>query len=252
MAAFIKAVFFVSIANMKAVILAAGKGSRMGEVTKDTPKPLLSLAGKNILFFILESFQPILEIDELFIVVRKEHYSMFEDFIKNYGSEKKITLVVQTEEIKGTYAALWSTKPFLSRNEDFIVTNGDDIHTSNTLKLLMETSGAVMVTQNIPFKEGYYHVVSEGGYFKSFLKPEKGEFEYISLVSGLYKIPFSFFSLRPVEIFGGEFGIPQTLVKFQETQPIKVIGIQDSLYINTVSDLGKAENFLKSSNNLEF
>ncbi len=38
---------------MKAVILAAGRGARMGELTQDTPKPMLRVQGKPILEHIL-------------------------------------------------------------------------------------------------------------------------------------------------------------------------------------------------------
>lgn len=40
--------------SMKAVILAAGKGTRMGSLTADTPKPMLAVKGKAILEHIIE------------------------------------------------------------------------------------------------------------------------------------------------------------------------------------------------------
>src|SRR2546428_11221461 len=40
--------------QMKAVILAAGKGTRMGELTNELPKPMLKVQGKPILEHILQ------------------------------------------------------------------------------------------------------------------------------------------------------------------------------------------------------
>ena len=42
-----------SAKSMKAVILAAGKGTRMGELTNDLPKPMLKVQGQPILEHIL-------------------------------------------------------------------------------------------------------------------------------------------------------------------------------------------------------
>src|SRR5947208_5516524 len=39
---------------MKAVILAAGKGTRMGDLTNELPKPMLKVQGKPILQHIIE------------------------------------------------------------------------------------------------------------------------------------------------------------------------------------------------------
>ena len=44
---------------MKAIIIAAGVGSRLGELTKDIPKPLVDVNGKSILQRQIEIFKKI-------------------------------------------------------------------------------------------------------------------------------------------------------------------------------------------------
>jgi len=48
---------------MKAVILAAGKGTRMGELTSELPKPMLRVSGRPILEHIVAA-----DVREIFIV----------------------------------------------------------------------------------------------------------------------------------------------------------------------------------------
>jgi NDP-sugar pyrophosphorylase family protein len=53
---------------MKAVILAAGKGTRMGELTDKTPKPMLAVDGKPTLEHIIEGLRDKAGIRDIFIV----------------------------------------------------------------------------------------------------------------------------------------------------------------------------------------
>jgi UDP-N-acetylglucosamine diphosphorylase / glucose-1-phosphate thymidylyltransferase / UDP-N-acetylgalactosamine diphosphorylase / glucosamine-1-phosphate N-acetyltransferase / galactosamine-1-phosphate N-acetyltransferase len=53
---------------MKAVILAAGKGTRMGELTDNLPKPMLEVDGKPVLEHIVEGLRDEAGIRDIFIV----------------------------------------------------------------------------------------------------------------------------------------------------------------------------------------
>jgi len=52
---------------MQAIILAAGRGTRMGELTNDLPKPLLKISGRPILEYTLANLPR--EIDEVILVI---------------------------------------------------------------------------------------------------------------------------------------------------------------------------------------
>jgi dTDP-glucose pyrophosphorylase len=53
---------------MKAVILAAGKGTRMGELTAHLPKPMVLVEGKPVLEHIIEGLRDEAKIDDFFII----------------------------------------------------------------------------------------------------------------------------------------------------------------------------------------
>jgi dTDP-glucose pyrophosphorylase len=54
---------------MKAVILAAGRGTRMGDLTTNIPKPMLLVEGKPVLEHIVEGLRDEAKIREIFIIV---------------------------------------------------------------------------------------------------------------------------------------------------------------------------------------
>jgi NDP-sugar pyrophosphorylase family protein len=54
---------------MHGIILAAGRGARMGALTEATPKPLLTIAGKPLLYHIAAALPR--TVDRLIIVVER-------------------------------------------------------------------------------------------------------------------------------------------------------------------------------------
>jgi NDP-sugar pyrophosphorylase family protein len=53
---------------MKAVILAAGKGTRMGDLTANLPKPMVQVEGKPVLEHIVEGLRDEAGITDFFII----------------------------------------------------------------------------------------------------------------------------------------------------------------------------------------
>jgi glucose-1-phosphate thymidylyltransferase len=78
---------------MKILLLAAGYATRLYPLTLNTPKPLLSIAGKTVMGYIFELIEPLKEVDEIFIVTNAKFYKNFEDWKKIFKSSKKITIV---------------------------------------------------------------------------------------------------------------------------------------------------------------
>ena len=78
---------------MKNIVIAAGYATRLGELTKNFPKPLLKIGDSTILGRMLDDIDTIPEIDEHVIVTNHRFASIFEDWAKEQHYTKKITVI---------------------------------------------------------------------------------------------------------------------------------------------------------------
>jgi UDP-N-acetylglucosamine diphosphorylase / glucose-1-phosphate thymidylyltransferase / UDP-N-acetylgalactosamine diphosphorylase / glucosamine-1-phosphate N-acetyltransferase / galactosamine-1-phosphate N-acetyltransferase len=107
---------------MKAVILAAGKGTRMGELTNERPKPMLLVQGKPILEHIIEGLRDA-GIGEVFIVIGHRAEIVQEHF--GNGSKLGVQMAYGVQAVQdGTGKAPEVAKKFVGTDE-FLLTYGD-------------------------------------------------------------------------------------------------------------------------------
>ena len=142
---------------MKAVVLAAGKGTRMRELTQEIPKPMLRVHGKPILEHILEGLRGA-GISDVFIVT-----GFRADVVEDYfGDGKRLGLNVQYGRQlvqDGTGKAPELAKAFVG-SDDFLLTYGDILVRPETypemLKRFREQgfSGLVTVTGSQDVTQG--------------------------------------------------------------------------------------------------
>ena len=78
---------------MKNIVIAAGYATRLGELTKNFPKPLLKIGDSTILGRMLDDIDTIPEIDEHIIVTNHRFASIFENWAKEQNYSKKITVI---------------------------------------------------------------------------------------------------------------------------------------------------------------
>ncbi len=75
---------------MKVIILAAGYATRLYPLTLTQPKPLLQVAGKPMLEYVIDSLAPIGGIDEIFVVSNARFVKHFSDWADMYCNASNI------------------------------------------------------------------------------------------------------------------------------------------------------------------
>jgi len=115
---------------MKGMILAAGFGTRMGELTKNFPKALLLHGGKTLIEHQIERLKNI-GVDEIIVNVHYQKEKMH-DYLNSKNFGVKITQIYE-EEILGTGGGIINAGKILKESEVNIIVNTDvdtnfDIH----------------------------------------------------------------------------------------------------------------------------
>lgn len=141
---------------MKALILAAGYATRLYPLTKDRPKPLLHIAGKAIIDYLLESILKVEEIDKLFVVTNAKFAQTFQtwadgvNFSENQRSIR-ITIVndgtMSNETRLGAIADIQFVIDEHQVNDDLLVVAGDNIFTfdfNDMVSLMKSVKGDVI------------------------------------------------------------------------------------------------------------
>ena len=102
---------------MKCIILAAGFGTRMGELTKKVPKPMLLIKNKPKLAWTIGMLPE--SIDEVILVVGYLKEKIIDYFGDFYGG-KKIKYLEQ-KELNGSAGAIALAEKFIDEGERFLV-----------------------------------------------------------------------------------------------------------------------------------
>ena len=123
---------------MKVVLLIAGKGRRLGSMTKKKNKALIELGGKPLLGHLIERFI-FCNLKDIIAVVGHNSRGVIEYINNNYGNKLRLT-IINNDKYKQTnnLYSLWLTRDLLLNNS-FIVCNGDMILNKYIINNLVTT-----------------------------------------------------------------------------------------------------------------
>ena len=116
---------------MKNVVIAAGYATRLGELTKNYPKPLLEIGSNTILGRMLDDIDRIPEIDEHIIITNGRFANIFEFWAQKQHYTKPIRVVddgtVTNETRLGAVCDLLFAMDKLGLDDDLLVVAADNI-----------------------------------------------------------------------------------------------------------------------------
>ena len=116
---------------MKSIVIAAGYATRLGELTRNFPKPLLKIGEKSILDRMLSDIDQIPDISEHIIISNHKFAHHFETWKQTTCYTKPITIVddgTETNETRlGAVCDLLFALDKLQINDDLLVVAADNI-----------------------------------------------------------------------------------------------------------------------------
>jgi glucose-1-phosphate thymidylyltransferase len=192
---------------MKAVILAAGEGTRLRPFTVSRPKVMIPIGNRPILEYVVRALAAN-GITEIVLVVgyMKERIMSFFGNGSRFGV--RISYAIQEKQLGTAHAAMAVRDQV---REDFIMVAGDNIIDAQAIADLLKHKGklSMLVTDSeMPSKYGVVQI--EAGRVVDIIeKPDKRLGNIIA--TGIYRFPPEFFDYLERGIMAGKSGITHVL-----------------------------------------
>lgn len=229
----------------KAMVMAAGVGSRLDPLTQDVPKPIVPVANRAIMDILFDRLVEVGIVD----VVANTYY--LADKIKKYY-EKSCVLnftPVKEETLSGTAGGVKKCQFFFDEGEDFLVLSADGLSNAD-LKSAIEAhqnSGAIATLgiKQVPLEEipnfGVV-VVDENGFITEFQeKPAIKDAKSNFINTGIYIFDYEIFNHIPENTF---YDFAKNVFPDLLSKNIKINTFEVSQYW---SDIGTLEQYIQSN-----
>jgi len=110
---------------VKVIIPAAGRGTRLYPHTLYTPKPLLKVAGKPILFYILQKIQDF-DVESIYVVISHGYENVI-DFVRKFFPRSEVKGVYQDRRLGLGHAVYQAVKKIKNLDGDLLILLSDTI-----------------------------------------------------------------------------------------------------------------------------
>ena len=163
---------------MQAIMLAAGKGSRLGKYTKNNTKCMLEVYGKTLLERAVDAL--LLAGIKDFIIVLGYKGENVKKYIREKELDKKINIIYVDNDVYDTTNNIYSlylAKDYLIK-DDTILLESDLIYDVSIVKKLVDSKydSAAVIAKYEEWMDGTVVTLNDEGFINSFI--ERKNFEY--------------------------------------------------------------------------
>lgn len=234
-----------------AVIMAAGRGTRMKELTVHTPKPLLPVDGKPFLLYALERIATAGFTRA--VVITGYMHEQFDAVLSQAPAGLDVTKVNQyevvPEERYGTAMAILAAENAV-HGEPFIALAGDQLYALSDLKHIQHFGDSLNVMSVIPHEHPEEYgvaLVDDDGFLKEIA--EKSPNPPGNLVNmSLYRFLPEVFDVirRTPKSPRGEYEITDVITALAHEHKVKIMELAEPcLHVSSPDDMNTAHTFVQ-------
>ena len=238
---------------MKAMLLAAGLGTRLRPLTNNLPKCMLPVAGKPVLARNIEWLRDQGVVD----IVVNLHY--FPEAVTNYfgdGGDFGVRITYSHEtELMGTAGAVWAARRFFAAEDRFLVLYADNLIRCDLARLYAQhLLHRAALTMALYWREdvsasGVVDLDSQGRIIGFKEKPRPGETESHLINAGLFLCRQRVVDWIPAG-YSSDFGhnVLPAMLSAQERLWGHVMNASESLHwIDTLADLSRTNRHFEEN-----
>ncbi len=223
---------------MKLVIIAAGRGSRLGTRTLNKPKTIIPIYNENSIIDVLLHNCHVIGLNNIIIITGYKN-SLIKNYLKDKWDTLNIEFVYNEEWKLENGVSVLKAKNKIKKNEPFLVSMSDHLYFSDLLKIVTESSledrlvnvGVDMRIDSIfDIDDGMKVVINPKNYLVEAMSKTLKNYNAIDV--GLFKCKYSFFDYLESGYNSQFYSLSNSCNELIKNKMLGAIDIRDNFWLD--------------------